>query len=94
MKFLRRKHDDWALGVGTFWRGVYKQNLNATQTVGLLILILFYVAVLLALVVQNWPSGPASFWQKAFRGYGPYLLLSMPLGMFFLFLHWRMHRTK
>jgi len=81
-------------GAGTFWRGVYKQNLSTTQTVGLLILTLFYVVLLFALVVQHWPSGPASFWQKVLRGYGPYLLLSLPLVMFFLLLHWRIRRAK
>jgi hypothetical protein len=85
---------DTARNLGGFWRGVRNQKLNLAQSVGLLILIVFYVVLLIGLVAQNWSTGPASAWQKVFYGYGPYLLLSAPLILFFLLLHWRMRHTK
>jgi hypothetical protein len=105
-----RKSDDWmqkvdesqrntvfpdtARNFGGFWSGLYRQKLNAAQSVGLLILVVFYLVFFVSVVAQNWPRGPEPFWQKIFYGYGPYLLLSLPLVLFFLLLHWRMRRTK
>jgi hypothetical protein len=106
----KRKSDDWLQMVnesqrniglsdrernfGGFWGGLYRQKLNTVQSVGLLVLIVFYVTVFVGLVAENWPAGPAPIWQKIFHGYGPYALLSLPLLMFFLLLHWQMRRTK
>jgi hypothetical protein len=85
---------DTARNLGGFWGGLYRQKLNTAQAVGLLILVLFYIVFFVGLVVQNWPTGPEPFWKKIFYGYGPYLLLSLPLLLFFLLLHWRMRRTS
>ena len=105
-----RKSDDWmqkvhesqrntvfpdtARNFGRFWGGLYRQKLNAVQSVGLLILVVFYILFFVGVVAMHWPRGPEPFWQKIFYGYGPYLLLSLPLLLFFLLLHWRMRRTK
>jgi hypothetical protein len=85
---------DTARNLGGFWRGIQTQKLNPVQSVGLLILVLFYVALFVGLVAAHWPAGPESFWEKIFYGYGPYVLLSLPLVVFFLALHWRMRRSK
>ena len=103
-----RKSDDWLRKVsesqrntgfsdrernfGGFWGGLYRQQLNTAQSLGLVILIVFYVVLFVGLVAQHWPPGPAPVWQKIFHGYGPYLLLSLPLLLFFLLLQWRMRR--
>ena len=79
---------------GGFWGGLYRQESNTTQSVGLLILVVFYVLLFVGLVAENWPKGTAPIWQKIFHGYGPYLLLSLPLVMFFLLLHWKMRHPK
>jgi len=105
-----RKHNEWmrdvnerqrnfvfpdtARNLGEFWRGIYEQKINLVQSVGLLILVLFYVALFVGLVAVHWPAGPESFWEKILYGYGPYLLLSLPLLLFCLLVHWRMHRAK
>jgi len=85
---------DTVRNLGGFWGGLYRQKLNTTQSVGLVILIVFYVVLFASLVAEVWPRGQASAWQKILHGYGPYLLLSLPLLMFFLLLQWRMRRTK
>jgi hypothetical protein len=85
---------DTARNLGGFLRGIYEQKLNLAQWVGSLILVMFYVIVFVGLVAENWPTGRESFWQKILHGYGPYLLLSLPLLLFFLLLPWRMHRTR
>jgi hypothetical protein len=106
----RHKHDDALCSVdekqrnvvfpdavrnmGGFWRGLYEQKLNFAQSIGLLILVLFYVVLFVGLVADNWPAGPEPFWQKLLYGYGPYFLLSLPLLMFFAVLYWRTGRKK
>jgi hypothetical protein len=85
---------DTARNLGGFWGGIYKQRLNAAQSVGLLILVVFYVVLMVRLVAERWPGGEEPFWQKILYGYGPYLLLSLPVVFFFLALHWRMRRSK
>ena len=39
---------------------------------------------------MTWPAGDASFWHKIFYGYGPYVLLTLPLVIFFLILRSRL----
>jgi hypothetical protein len=85
---------DTARNFGGFWGGLYRQRLNTVQSVGLLVLVVFYVVVFVGLVAEHWPRGEQSFWQKIVFGYGPYLLLSLPLVMFFLLLRWRIPRPK
>jgi hypothetical protein len=85
---------DTARNFGGFWGGIYKQKLSAVQAVGLLILFIFYVAFFVGLVAMDWPSGEGSFWQKILFHYGPDLLLSLPLVVFFLLLRWRMRPPK
>jgi hypothetical protein len=77
---------------GGVWGGLYRQKLNTAQSVGLVVLSVFYVLLFVGLVAQHWPTGPAPVLQKIFRGYGPYLVLSLPLLMFFLLLRWRIRR--
>jgi hypothetical protein len=81
---------DTARNFGGFWGGLYRQKLNTVQTVGLAILIVFYVVLFAGLVAMTWPAGDDSFWHKIFYGYGPYVLLSLPLVIFFLVLRSRL----
>jgi hypothetical protein len=85
---------DTIRNLGGFWGGIYRQRLNVAQSVGLLILVVFYAILIVGLVAEQWPRGEEPFWQKILYGYGPYLLLSLPLVFFFLALHWRMRRSK
>jgi hypothetical protein len=85
---------DTTRNMGGFWRGIHKQKLNLAQSVGFLVLFVFYLALFVGLVVENWPLGSAPFWQKVFSGYGPYFLLSLPLILFFLLMHWRIRRSN
>jgi hypothetical protein len=78
-----RKSDDWLRKVsesqrnigfsdrernfGGFWGGLYRQKLNTAQSLGLVILIVFYVVLFVGLVAQHWPPGPAPVWQKIFQ---------------------------
>jgi hypothetical protein len=85
---------DTVRNFGGFWGGIYKRKLTALQAVGLLILFVFYVVVFVGLVAMDWPSGEGSFWQKILYHYGPNVLLSLPLVIFFLLLRWRIRSPK
>lgn len=85
---------DTARNFGRFWGGIYKQKLNTVQSVGLVILVLFYLAFFVALVAMSWPRRHVSFWSTLFYGYGPDVLLFLPLVFFFLVLHWRIRPRK
>ena len=81
---------DTARNFGGFWGGLYRQRLNTAQTGGLAVLVVFHVVLFAGLVAMTWPTGDASIWQKIFYGYGPYILLSLPLVIFFLVLRSRL----
>jgi hypothetical protein len=68
--------------MGGFWGGLYRQHLNTTQTIGFLILVFFYVAMLSGLIVSNWPAGSGSLWHKIAHGYWLYILLWIPFLLF------------
>jgi hypothetical protein len=69
----QRKHEDWlrdlherqrnfvfpdtVRNVGGFWRGIYEQKLNLVQSVGLIILVLFYVTLLVGSLPKVGPPG-------------------------------------
>ena len=77
---------DTARNFGGFWAGLDRQKLDSVQAVGLGILVVFYVVLLTGLVAMPWPQGDASLGHRILQGYGPYLLLSLPLVIFFLLL--------
>ena len=81
---------DTARNFGGVWGGLYRQKLNAVQTAGLAIVVVFYVVLFASLVVLTWPASDASFWHKLLYGYGPHVLLSLPLVLFFLILRSRL----
>ena len=74
---------DTARNFGGFWGGLYRQKLNAVQSAGLLVLVVFYIAWFVALIGEAWPRGPEPFWEKILHGYGLYFLMSLPLVLFF-----------
>ena len=79
---------------GAFWGGLYRQKLNAVQSVGLLVLVVFYIVWFVTLIWETWPRGPGPFWEKILHGYGLYFLMSLPLVLFLLLLRSRLRRTK
>ena len=61
-------------GQGRFWYAIgARQSMGALQWAGLIALFAFYSAVLAALLLLRWPSGPGSWHDKAIHAYGPYL---------------------
>jgi hypothetical protein len=85
---------DTVRNAGGFWRGLYQQKLDRTQTIGFIVLIFFYVLMFIGLVIGSWPSGSASFWEKLLSGYWLYFLLSLPLCCFFLVMHLMLRRKS
>ena len=79
---------------GGWWGGLYRQKLNTLQSVGLLVLVVFYVILFAALVINEWPRVEAPFWKKILYGYGPYALLSLPPVFFVVLLRWRMRNPN
>jgi len=69
-----------------FWYGIYHQNLNAVQSVGLGILVLFYMAALVATFRMTWPNGEAPFLKKLAYGYGTQVLICLPAFLLLWFL--------
>ena len=85
---------DTARNFGGFWGGLYRQKLNSVQTAGLLVLVVFHVVLFSGLVAMTWPTGDPSFWHKIVYGYGPYVLLSLPLVVFFFVLRSRLQAEE
>lgn len=83
---------DTVRNAGGFWRGLYQQKLNQTQRIGFIVLIFFYVVIFIGLVIESWPTGSATFWEKLLSGYWLYFLLSVPLVCFFLAMHVMLRR--
>jgi hypothetical protein len=77
---------DTVRNAGGFWRGLSNQTLSRFQWFGLFLLLAFYIALIVFLFIQQWPTGPYTLWEKLLHGYGPYLLLSLPLVIFFFVL--------
>jgi hypothetical protein len=75
-----------------FWHGIYHQKLNAVQSVGLGILVLFYLVALVATFRMTWPDGEAPFLKKLAYGYGTQGLICLPAFLLLWFLLRKMTR--
>lgn len=75
-----------------FWHGIYHQKLNALQSVGLGILVLFYVVAWVATFHMTWPDGEAPFLEKLVYGYGTQVLICLPAFLLLWFLLRRITR--
>jgi len=51
------------------------------QWIGLVILLLFFAAMLVALLVEAWPEGAAPWWRKLVNGYGVYAVLGAVIAL-------------
>jgi hypothetical protein len=105
-----RKHENWIKNVDSsqrnilfadafrnrtrFWYGIYYQKLNAAQSVGLGILVLFYVVALVAIFRMTWPRGEAPFLKKLAYGYGTQVLICLPAFLLLWFLLWNITRKR
>ena len=85
---------DTVRNAGNFWRGLRGQRLNRPQTVGLLVLIFFYLALITGLIVANWPQGDEPLWRKVLQGFGSQLLISIPFFAFLLISHLVIRRKR
>jgi hypothetical protein len=77
---------DTARNFGGLWAGLYRQKLNRAQTVGFIVLILFYLVFIVGLVLENSEDLRSGYWV--------YLLLCLPLVGFFFFMRWRLRREE
>jgi hypothetical protein len=107
---VRPKRDDWTQDIYArqhnvllhdqirnaprFWGGLRYQKLNLMQWIGLLAVALIYIGVFVLVASESWPSGTAPVWQKILYGYGPYVLLSLPLVFVLLVIDRRFRRKR
>ena len=51
------------------------------QWMGLIILLLFFAALLVGLLCQVWPEGSAPWWQKLVHGYGVFAVIGAVIAL-------------
>ena len=77
-----------------FWGFVRYRKLNLMQWMGLSAITLVYLGMFVLIASESWPSGTEPLWQKILYGYGPRVLLSLPLVLVLLVLNWRFRRKR
>ena len=77
-----------------FWGGLRYQKLNLMQWMGLLAIVLIYLGMLVATASESWPSGTAPVWQEILYGYGPYVLLSLPIFLVLFVIDRKLRRKR
>ena len=103
------KHDRWMQDIHTrqhnvlphdqlrnaprFWGFIRYRKLNLVQWIGLSAVVILYLGMFVLIASESWPSGTEPLWQKILYGYGPSVLLSLPL-VFVLLVLDRLFRRK
>lgn len=101
-EWMRDVHDrqrnivfpDTTRNVGGFWGGLYRQTLTPFQTVGFIVLIVFYLLFAVSVVVMTWPRGEGSILRKIVGGYWLNFLLCIPLLIFFLAMRYSLRSKR